>query len=130
MTLSKATPLSPIRVVCEPRYSNEHSLPDDLRYVYIYHITIHNESQQPAQLLSRYWKITDADGGVQEVKGDGVIGEQPLIKPKQPYEYESFCVLTTPLGWMEGHYNMIDEHGQAFEAPIPRFQLQVPGILQ
>ena len=97
--------------------------------MFIYHISIRNDGTIPAQLISRHWLITDANGQVQEVEGEGVIGEQPVIPPGGEHRYNSFCVLETPVGCMEGSYQLIAEDGTAFEAPIPAFTLAVPGAL-
>jgi len=118
-----------IRVQVRPEYAEEHSDPDTNRFVFIYHISIHNEGSLAAQLLRRHWIITDADGNVQEVEGDGVIGEQPDIPPGGEHSYQSFCVLETPIGCMQGSYLMRASDGAEFEAPIPTFTLAVPGTL-
>jgi len=116
-------------VVVRPEYAEEHSDPEQSQFVFIYHISIRNEGVVPAQLISRHWLITDANGQVQEVEGEGVIGEQPVISPGGEHRYNSFCVLETPVGCMEGSYQMVAEDGTAFEAPIPAFTLAVPGTL-
>jgi ApaG protein len=84
----------------------------------------------PARLLTRHWIITDANGKVQEVRGDGVVGEQPHLQPGQGFRYSSGAVLETPVGAMQGSYEMIDDEGQRFDAPIQPFRLAMPGILQ
>lgn len=99
------------------------------RYVFAYTITITNTGSVAAQLLTRHWIITDANGEVQEVKGDGVIGEQPLLKPKQSFEYTSGTAIATPVGTMRGSYQMIAEDGVRFDAPIPEFTLSMPRVL-
>lgn len=91
--------------------------------MFAYTITIENQGDEPAQLLDRHWIITDADGNAQEVRGQGVVGEQPHLKPGERFEYTSGTVLPTPIGSMHGSYGMIGDDGQRFEAPIPAFSL-------
>jgi len=119
-----------IRVEVETSYVDEQSDPDERRYVFSYTITIRNEGAVPARLLTRHWIITDANGKVQEVRGDGVVGEQPHLKPGQGFRYSSGAVLETPVGAMQGSYEMIDDEGQRFDATIHPFRLAMPGILQ
>ena len=119
-----------IRIDVETSYLGEQSNPREQRYVFAYTITIRNEGGQPATLLRRHWIITDANGGVKEVRGDGVVGEQPRLEPGQGFRYSSGAVLETPVGTMQGTYQMIDAEGEPFEAPIPMFRLAMPGILQ
>jgi len=118
-----------IEVVAEPEYVAEHSEPEKDRYVFVYTIHIHNRGSAAAQLLSRHWVITDADGQVEDVVGDGVVGEQPMIRPGEAHEYSSFCELRTSVGCMEGSYTMRAVDGTVFEAPIAPFTLAVPGSL-
>ncbi len=99
------------------------------RYVFAYTITITNTGTIPAQLISRHWVITDSDNKVQEVKGLGVVGEQPLIKPGESYEYTSGSAINTPVGTMRGSYQMVAEDGVKFDAQIPEFVLSVPRVL-
>ncbi len=99
-------------------------------YVFAYHICIRNQGELAAQLLSRKWLITDADGNKIEVQGDGVIGEQPVIPPQGEHSYSSFSVLKTPVGCMQGSYQMKAEDGTLFEADIPTFTLAVRHLLQ
>ncbi|WP_333795751.1 Co2+/Mg2+ efflux protein ApaG [Rheinheimera sp.] len=99
------------------------------RYVFAYTITIRNDSPVLVQLLRRYWSITDANGKNSEVYGDGVVGEQPELAPGSSYSYTSGAVLETPVGTMQGHYEMKTESGEIFNAPIPVFRLAVPNIL-
>jgi ApaG protein len=99
------------------------------RYVFAYTITITNTGTIAAQLISRHWIITDAEGQVQEVRGLGVVGEQPLLKPGESYEYTSGSAIPTPVGTMKGSYQMVAEDGTRFEAPIPEFVLSVPRVL-
>lgn len=99
------------------------------RYVFSYTITISNIGSVTAQLISRHWIITDATGEVQEVRGLGVVGAQPLLKPGESFQYTSGCVLLTPVGTMRGSYQMVAEDGTPFETPIPEFQLTMPRVL-
>jgi ApaG protein len=125
-----APPVNKIRVEVETSYVDEQSDPNERRYVFSYTITIRNEGAVPARLLTRHWIITDANGKVQEVRGDGVVGEQPHLKPGQGFRYSSGAVLETPVGAMQGSYEMIDDEGQRFDAPIQPFRLAMPGIVQ
>lgn len=118
-----------IRIEVETSYLGEQSDPHEQRYVFAYTITIRNEGGLPATLLTRHWIITDANGGVKEVRGDGVVGEQPRLEPGQGFRYSSGAVLETPVGTMQGTYQMIDGEGQRFDAPIAPFRLAMPGIL-
>jgi len=99
------------------------------RYVFAYTITIVNTGTIAAQLISRHWIITDANEHVQEVKGLGVVGEQPVIKPRERFEYTSGTTLATGVGTMRGSYQMVAEDGHEFDAPIPQFTLSIPRIL-
>ena len=116
-----------IQVVTD--YVDEQSEPDSDRYVFAYTITISNNGNVAAKLLSRHWVITDANGKVQEVQGDGVVGEQPHIKPGDEFRYSSGAVLETPVGAMQGMYRMQADGGASFDAPIAPFTLAVPGLL-
>jgi len=118
-----------LRIQVATQYVDDQSEPDIDRYVFAYTITIENLSELPAQLLSRHWVITDANGKVQEVSGDGVVGEQPKLGPGETYRYSSGAVLETPVGAMQGRYRMQAEDGIDFDAPIPPFTLAVPGML-
>ncbi|HEX5676063.1 MAG TPA: Co2+/Mg2+ efflux protein ApaG [Azonexus sp.] len=112
-----------------PQFIPEQSDPDDSRYVFAYTITIRNLGELPAQLIARHWIITDANNEVQEVRGLGVIGNQPLLKPGESFEYSSGCSLATPVGTMKGSYQMVGEDGTRFEAEIPEFVLAIPRVL-
>lgn len=116
-------------VTVSPEYVDEHSAPDTSQYVFAYHITIRNIGSKGARLMQRHWVITDANAKVEEVQGDGVIGEQPMIKPGKEHAYSSFCVLGTPLGCMQGSYQMLGEDGERFNADIPVFTLAKSGVL-
>ena len=119
-----------IRIEVETSYLDEQSDPKEGRYVFSYTITIRNEGSEAARLLTRHWIITDANGRVQEVRGNGVVGEQPHLKPGQGFRYSSGAVLETPVGAMQGSYEMITDEGLRFDAPIPAFRLAMPGIVQ
>jgi ApaG protein len=99
------------------------------RYVFAYTITITNTGTVPAQLVSRHWIITDSNNQVQEVRGAGVIGEQPLLRPNESFQYTSGTAIATPVGTMRGTYQMVAEDGVRFDAPIPEFMLSMPRIL-
>ena len=99
------------------------------RYVFAYTITIENNGAAAARLVSRHWIITDANGKIQEVTGDGVVGKQPRLNPGEKFRYSSAAVLETPVGSMQGRYNMEADDGANFVAPIPAFTLAVPGLL-
>jgi ApaG protein len=118
-----------IRVDVETSFLAEQSDPVEKRYVFSYTITIRNEGSQPAKLLSRHWLITDANGKTQEVRGEGVVGEQPHLKPGRGFRYSSGAVLETPVGAMQGSYQMVDDDGARFDAPIAPFRLAMPGVL-
>ena len=107
----------------------DQSDPQKSRYVFAYTITIKNTGTVAAQLVSRHWIITDADDQVQEVKGQGVVGEQPLLRPNESFEYTSGAAIATPVGTMRGSYRMIAEDGVEFDAPIPEFTLSMPRVL-
>jgi ApaG protein len=116
-----------ISVSVEPVYLDGHSEPDAGRFVWAYHIVIENSSSRTVQLQSRYWRIVDENGRIEEVRGPGVVGEQPILNPGDSYSYSSGCPLPTPSGTMVGRYQMRDDKGQDFEIDIPAFSLDVPG---
>jgi ApaG protein len=118
-----------IKVDVVTAYMAEQSEPEERRYVFSYTITIRNEGTVPAKLMRRHWLITDADGHIQEVRGDGVVGEQPLLQPGQGFRYSSGAVLETPVGTMHGSYQMVADGGDEFDAPIAPFRLAKPGVL-
>jgi ApaG protein len=118
-----------ITVVPRSFYIEEQSDPDRNHYVFAYTISITNTGNVAVQLVSRHWVITDADNQVHEVKGLGVIGQQPLIKPGEHFEYTSGSAIATMVGTMRGTYQMVGEDGQQFEAEIPEFTLSVPRVL-
>ncbi len=118
-----------ILVKADPQFLEGQSSPSDDRYVFAYTITISNEGTVPAKLLSRQWLITDSNGKVQEVRGDGVVGEQPFLQPGDVFQYTSGAILETPVGVMQGKYYMQSDLGEKFEASIPRFTLSIPRII-
>ena len=118
-----------IAVKAVPQFIADQSDPDAERYVFAYTITIENVGTVPAQLISRHWIITDGDSRIQEVRGLGVIGEQPLLRPGEKYEYTSGCQLETPVGTMRGTFQMTAEDGTQFEAIIAEFTLSIPRVL-
>ena len=118
-----------IDIDVDTRFLDDQSSPDDGRFVFAYTINIVNRGSVPARLLGRHWVITDANGKVDEVVGEGVVGEQPLIHPGEIYEYTSGAVLETSLGTMRGSYDMLADDGTRFAAPIPVFTLSIPRTL-
>lgn len=118
-----------IKIQVATSYVDDESEPDSDRYVFAYTITISNGGDVAAQLISRHWVITDANGKVQEVNGDGVVGEQPLLNPGEEFRYSSGAVLETPVGAMQGLYRMEADGGVGFDALIAPFTLAVPGLL-
>ena len=115
-----------ITILVEPEFLDEHSDLHEHRFVWAYHVRIENQGLQTVQLKSRYWRITDEMGRVQEVSGAGVIGEQPTLKPGDSFEYSSGTPLGTASGIMQGHYVMMAENGETFEVAIPAFSLDSP----
>jgi ApaG protein len=118
-----------IEVAAVTQYLEEQSDPATGRYVFSYTITIRNTGTVAAQLISRHWIITDAESHVQEVRGLGVVGHQPFLKPGESFEYTSGCALATPVGTMRGSYQMTAEDGTQFDAPIAEFTLAMPRVL-
>ncbi len=118
-----------IKVVANAFYLPDQSDEEEDRYVFAYTITIKNEGSVPAKLISRHWIITDSDSRVQEVRGVGVVGEQPFLAPNDSFEYTSGTSLATPVGTMRGSYQMVAEDGTKFDAVIPEFTLSVPRVL-
>ncbi len=118
-----------ITISVEPEYLPDRSNPERNYYFFTYHVTIHNEGEQTVQLLNRHWIITNSLGMREEVRGPGVIGEQPVLEPGESFDYSSFCPLNTPQGTMEGSYEMAVEGGENFEAKIPLFTLVSAGIV-
>lgn len=118
-----------ITVSARTTFIPDQSDADNGRYVFAYTITITNTGDVPAQLVSRHWIITDADNQVQEVRGAGVVGEQPYLRPQESFEYTSGTAIATPVGTMRGSYQMVAEDGVKFDAPIPQFTLSMPRVL-
>ncbi|XBS21198.1 Co2+/Mg2+ efflux protein ApaG [Methylomarinum sp. Ch1-1] len=118
-----------ILVEAIPQYIEAQSSPEDDRYVFSYTITITNIGAVPATLLTRHWLITDANGKIQEVSGEGVIGEHPHLKPGESFRYTSGAMIETPVGVMQGKYTMISDDGENFKAPIAKFTLSIPRTL-
>lgn len=125
MSASTATTRG-IRVSVDARFSPEHSSPERQHWFFLYTITIENTSDLTVQLVSRHWIITDGDGQVQEVKGPGVVGEQPVLMPGDAFEYTSGCPLPTPTGSMVGTYQMVSPSGEQFDVEIGKFELRGP----
>ena len=118
-----------IQVTATPRYVAERSEPEQGRYFWAYTIEVANLGTETVQLKARHWIITDANNEVQEVRGLGVVGQQPLLKPGESFEYTSGCTLQTPVGTMKGSYQMLGEDGSRFDAEIPEFVLAIPRVL-
>ena len=116
-----------IRVQVKSFYLDTHSTPEENRYVFAYHIRLKNLSQRTVQLMRRHWIITDSSGEINEVKGDGVVGDKPVLAPDEEYEYTSGSHLKSPVGTMQGTYQMTSTDGEEFEVTIPCFTLAVPG---
>ncbi len=112
-----------------PTYIESQSSPDENRYVFAYTITITNAGDQSARLIRRHWLITDSNGRVQEVEGEGVIGKKPYLKPGQSFRYTSGAMIETAVGIMQGRYTMVDDDGESFNVPIPKFTLSIPRTL-
>ena len=110
-------------------YIESQSIPEEQRYVFAYTITVRNLGRHNVQLLRRYWLITNSNGHQTEVQGEGVVGEQPLIVPAGEFHYTSGAILETPMGTMDGHYEMIDHKGEPFQVPIPVFRLALPTLI-
>ncbi|MGB0695511.1 MAG: Co2+/Mg2+ efflux protein ApaG [Rhodospirillaceae bacterium] len=117
-----------VRITVIPVFLEDQSSPENAHYVWAYQVTIQNTGTETVQLLSRHWIITDAAGKVQDVKGAGVVGEQPVLAPGQSFEYTSGAPLATPTGFMGGSYTMRTAGGEAFEAAIPTFSLDSPHL--
>lgn len=115
-----------IQITVLPEFVPERSDADEATFFWTYTVEIANQSGQTVQLTARHWKITDANGRLEEVRGPGVVGEQPVLRPGESFRYTSGCPLNTPSGIMMGSYRMVNEKGEAFEAEIPAFSLDSP----
>jgi ApaG protein len=115
-----------IKITVEPFFLPQHSSPDEHRYVWAYRVRIENGGGETVQLRRRHWKITDSRGHLEEVRGPGVVGEQPVLRPGDHFEYTSSCPLPTPSGFMVGTYDMETPSGEVFAAQIPAFSLDIP----
>jgi len=118
-----------VRIQIKSVFVPERSSEDDDYYFFAYRVRISNVGEEMVQLVSRHWVITDADGKIEEVRGPGVVGEQPLLRTGQSFEYTSFCPIRTPVGSMHGSYQMIGEDEEPFDAKIDPFGLAVPGVV-
>jgi len=118
-----------IRVAVSPRFSLADSDPEDGSFVFSYTINMQNEGEDSAQLLFRHWRIHDAVGEDSLVDGEGVVGEQPVLAPGESHEYQSYCVLRSPAGFMEGHYTFARDDGEEFRVAVPRFHLNGPLVI-
>ena len=118
-----------VKITVKPNYVPERSNPVRSYYFFSYHITILNRGDKQVQLLSRYWHITDGQGNTEDIHGPGVIGEKPKLFPGEIFEYTSFCPLPTPMGFMAGSFQMIDDSGNEFDAIIKPFRLVAPQVL-
>ncbi len=115
-----------IKVSVRPFYLEQHSSPDNNQYVWAYHVRIENVGAETVQLRNRHWRITDSLGRLQEVRGPGVVGEEPVLAPGESFEYTSSCPLQTPSGFMVGDYEMETRSGERFLARVPAFSLDIP----
>ena len=118
-----------ILVEAIPYFIEAQSSPEQNRYVFAYTVTITNVGTTPARLLTRHWLITDANGKVQEVNGEGVVGEHPYLHPGDSFRYTSAAMIETPVGVMQGKYQMLSDNGENFKAAIPKFTLSIPRTL-
>ncbi|MHA7774015.1 Co2+/Mg2+ efflux protein ApaG [Roseibium sp. M-1] len=118
-----------IEVSVEPFYLDDESRPEESEYIWAYMVEIHNGGSEPVQLMTRYWQITDGLGRLEEVRGEGVVGEQPIIEPGETYEYSSHCPLATDNGIMAGSYKMERPDGSVFDVVIPAFSLDLPDAI-
>ena len=117
-----------INITVNPYFLDDQSEPEDQHFVWAYQVTIDNQSNDKVQLKNRYWKIIDSNGSEQEVRGEGVVGEQPILNPGEKFEYTSGTPLSTPSGFMGGYYEMETHEGKKFDAIIPQFSLDSPFI--
>ena len=117
-----------INITVNPYFLDDQSEPEDQHFVWAYQVTIYNQSKEKVQLKNRYWKIIDSNGSEQEVRGEGVVGEQPILNPGEKFEYTSGTPLSTPSGFMGGYYEMETNEGKKFDAIIPQFSLDSPFV--
>lgn len=117
-----------INITVNPYFLDDQSEPEDQHFVWAYQVTIDNQSKEKVQLKNRYWKIIDSNGSEQEVRGEGVVGEQPILNPGEKFEYTSGTPLSTPSGFMGGYYEMETNEGKRFDAIIPQFSLDSPFV--
>ena len=117
-----------INITVNPYFLDDQSEPEDQHFVWAYQVTIDNQSNKKVQLKNRYWKIIDSNGSEQEVRGEGVVGEQPILNPGEKFEYISGTPLSTPSGFMGGYYEMETNEGKKFDAIIPQFSLDSPFV--
>ena len=117
-----------INITVNPYFLDDQSEPEDQHFVWAYQVTIDNQSKEKVQLKNRYWKIIDSNGSEQEVRGEGVVGEQPILNPGEKFEYTSGTPLSTPSGFMGGYYEMETNEGKKFDAIIPQFSLDSPFV--
>ncbi|RLA23643.1 MAG: Co2+/Mg2+ efflux protein ApaG [Gammaproteobacteria bacterium] len=129
MTQKPPQPSHAIEVDVDCQFIEEKSEPERNRYLFAYAVTIRNNGTAPAKLLTRHWLITDSNNKIQEVRGDGVIGQQPRLKPGEEHHYSSAAMIETSVGTMRGSYRMIDDEGVEFDAPIEQFVLSIPRTL-
>jgi ApaG protein len=115
-----------IRILVHPSFSLPYSAPGDGKFVFTYRVKMENQSEEFAQLLFRHWRIHDSQGDDSEVDGEGVLGQQPTLAPGKSHEYESFCELSSPWGFMEGYYTFLRPTGEEFRVSVPRFDLRAP----
>lgn len=118
-----------VRIEVQPGYVPEQSEPAASRWLFAYRVSIRNEGSVPVKLVSRHWIITSGDGQVEEVRGPGVVGQQPHLRPGEAFEYTSYCPLQTPVGTMHGSFHMVGDDGASFDADIRPFRLAVPQLL-
>ena len=117
-------------MVVRPSFSLPHSEPADGKFVFTYLVQMENQSAEAAQLLFRHWHIHDSEGEDSELEGEGVLGEQPSLAPGKSHVYESFCVLQSPVGFMEGYYTFVRPNGEKFRVNVPRFDLRAPWTME
>jgi ApaG protein len=115
-----------IKISVDPIFMEDQSEPEDFHFVWAYHVSIENQGADTVQLMRRHWHITDSQGRIHEVRGEGVVGEQPVLEPGETFEYTSGTPLATPSGFMVGSYQMVDKAGSSFSVSVPAFSLDSP----